>query len=301
MMLPERFDLHYIDEHGQPQRPIAIHRAIYGSLERFIGILMEHFAGAFPLWLAPVQAVVIPIADRHVEAAEELAAVLRAQRPAGRGGRLRQPDAEQDPARPGAEGAVHARPRRPRGRGPHRRRPPRGAEKGDAQETLGWDVLADRFAAESRPRARVIALAALGLELLQTVDDGFCRVREPEATPRLRLVDEHLHLDAAGPRPEIDLVLGLVQSAPTASTPAAVTGNSSAGCRFEIEGQERLRPRDRDLDVLRHRTGSAPEAVAAGPAIGSLRVEAGLPGQCSAAATSAGCRRPDPTGRRRAS
>ena len=78
-MLPERFDLNYIDEHGQPQRPIAIHRAIYGSLERFIGILVEHFAGAFPLWLAPVQAVVIPIADRHIEAGEELAVLLRSR------------------------------------------------------------------------------------------------------------------------------------------------------------------------------------------------------------------------------
>ncbi len=78
-MLPERFDLTYIDEAGQPQRPIAIHRAIYGSLERFIGILVEHFAGAFPLWLAPVQAVVIPIADRHLEAAEEFAGVLRSR------------------------------------------------------------------------------------------------------------------------------------------------------------------------------------------------------------------------------
>jgi threonyl-tRNA synthetase len=77
VMLPERFDLTYVDEHGQPQRPMAIHRAIYGSLERFIGILVEHFAGAFPLWLAPVQAVVIPIADRHLDAAEELAALLR--------------------------------------------------------------------------------------------------------------------------------------------------------------------------------------------------------------------------------
>ena len=120
VMLPERFDLTYIDENGQQQRPIAIHRAIYGSLERFIGILVEHFAGAFPLWLAPVQAVVIPIADRHIEAAEELAGVLRA-----RGLRVevdgsRQPDAEQDPARPGAEGPVHARPRRPRGRGADR-------------------------------------------------------------------------------------------------------------------------------------------------------------------------------------
>jgi threonyl-tRNA synthetase len=77
VMLPERFDLTYIDEDGKPQRPIAIHRAIYGSLERFIGILIEHFAGALPLWLAPVQAVIIPIADRHVPAAEELATVLR--------------------------------------------------------------------------------------------------------------------------------------------------------------------------------------------------------------------------------
>ncbi len=77
-MLPERFDLSYIDEAGQPVRPIAIHRAVYGSLERFIGILVEHFAGAFPLWLAPVQAVIIPIADRHVEPARELAVELQA-------------------------------------------------------------------------------------------------------------------------------------------------------------------------------------------------------------------------------
>ncbi len=78
VMLPERFDLVYIDADGQPKRPMAIHRAVYGSLERFIGILVEHYAGAFPLWLAPVQAVVVPIADRHVGPARELAAVLRA-------------------------------------------------------------------------------------------------------------------------------------------------------------------------------------------------------------------------------
>jgi threonyl-tRNA synthetase len=77
MMLPERFDLHYVDEDGEQQRPIAIHRAIYGSFERFIGILTEHFAGAFPFWCAPLQAMIIPIADRHNEAAQELAAVLR--------------------------------------------------------------------------------------------------------------------------------------------------------------------------------------------------------------------------------
>lgn len=79
VMLPERFDLTYIDETGQPQRPIAIHRAIYGSLERFIGILVEHFAGAFPFWMAPVQAVIVPIADRHVPPAEELATLLRSR------------------------------------------------------------------------------------------------------------------------------------------------------------------------------------------------------------------------------
>jgi threonyl-tRNA synthetase len=77
VMLPERFDLTYVDEAGKEQRPIAIHRAIYGSLERFIGILVEHFTGAFPLWVAPVQVAVIPIADRHVVGAGELAAILR--------------------------------------------------------------------------------------------------------------------------------------------------------------------------------------------------------------------------------
>jgi threonyl-tRNA synthetase len=58
---------------------MAIHRAIYGSLERFIGILIEHFGGAFPLWIAPVQAVIIPIADRHVDPAADLAGVLRSR------------------------------------------------------------------------------------------------------------------------------------------------------------------------------------------------------------------------------
>ena len=76
VMLPERFDCTYIDENGQAVRPMTIHRAIYGSLERFIGVLVEHFAGAFPAWCAPVQAVVIPIADRHVAAADELAGLM---------------------------------------------------------------------------------------------------------------------------------------------------------------------------------------------------------------------------------
>jgi threonyl-tRNA synthetase len=78
VMLPERFDCTYIDENGQAVRPMTIHRAIYGSLERFIGVLVEHFAGAFPVWCSPVQAILIPIADRHVEGARELAGLMEA-------------------------------------------------------------------------------------------------------------------------------------------------------------------------------------------------------------------------------
>ncbi len=78
VMLPERFDCTYIDEAGQAVRPMTIHRAIYGSLERFIGILVEHFAGAFPVWCSPVQAMLIPIADRHTEGARELAGLMEA-------------------------------------------------------------------------------------------------------------------------------------------------------------------------------------------------------------------------------
>jgi threonyl-tRNA synthetase len=63
--LPERFDLKYIGADNAEHRPVVIHRAIYGSFERFIALLIEHFAGAWPLWLAPVQAVVLPISDRH--------------------------------------------------------------------------------------------------------------------------------------------------------------------------------------------------------------------------------------------
>jgi threonyl-tRNA synthetase len=76
--LPERFGLEYITEEGRPARPAIIHRAILGSIERFLGILIEHTAGAFPVWLAPLQVVVIPIADRHVPYARTVADQLRA-------------------------------------------------------------------------------------------------------------------------------------------------------------------------------------------------------------------------------
>jgi threonyl-tRNA synthetase len=75
---PARFQLEYIGEDGQPHTPVMLHRAVTGSTERFLGVLIEHYAGAFPLWLAPVQAVVIPIADRHADYAAEVAAQLHA-------------------------------------------------------------------------------------------------------------------------------------------------------------------------------------------------------------------------------
>ena len=76
--LPQRFGLTYIGDDGKEHQPYMVHRALLGSLERFTGVLIEHYGGAFPVWLAPVQAVVIPIADRHLEYAEEVRAELAA-------------------------------------------------------------------------------------------------------------------------------------------------------------------------------------------------------------------------------
>lgn len=71
--MPERFALEYISEDGTSKRPVMLHRVIFGSIERFIGILTEHFAGAFPIWLAPVQAIVLPISDKHLDYADKIA------------------------------------------------------------------------------------------------------------------------------------------------------------------------------------------------------------------------------------
>ncbi len=75
--LPARFELEYVGEDNERHRPIMIHRALYGSMERFVAVMIEHFAGAFPAWLAPVQAMLIPVADRHLDYAHEVAAQLR--------------------------------------------------------------------------------------------------------------------------------------------------------------------------------------------------------------------------------
>ncbi len=76
--LPERFDLEYIGEDNKPHRPVMVHRALFGSIERFFGVMIEHYAGAFPFWLAPVQVAVLPITDRINEYAQGVGRELRA-------------------------------------------------------------------------------------------------------------------------------------------------------------------------------------------------------------------------------
>ena len=70
--LPQRFDINYIEEDGQKYQPIMLHRALMGSLERFFGCLVEHYAGAFPLWLAPIQIILLPITDQNHEYSDEV-------------------------------------------------------------------------------------------------------------------------------------------------------------------------------------------------------------------------------------
>ncbi len=149
VMLPERFDLSYVDENGEHLRPVAIHRAIYGSLERFIGVLIEHTGGALPFWCAPVQAVIVPIADRHVDAARELAGLL-----GPRGIRVEVDDSSnrmQNKIRLAQEQKVpymlvlgdrevEARTAAPRTRA------------GEQLEAVAWETLAERFVDEAAAR-----------------------------------------------------------------------------------------------------------------------------------------------------
>src|SRR5260370_14902690 len=75
--LPQRFDLEYVAEDGSRKQPLMVHRALYASVERFFGVLLEHYAGAFSVWLSPVHVAMIPIAERHTEYADKVAAQLR--------------------------------------------------------------------------------------------------------------------------------------------------------------------------------------------------------------------------------
>lgn len=75
--MPERFGLEYISEDGSAHRPVMLHRVIFGSIERFIGILIEHYAGALPVWLTPVQIIILPISDRHIDYSKEIMQQLK--------------------------------------------------------------------------------------------------------------------------------------------------------------------------------------------------------------------------------
>ena len=118
--LPRRFALEYIGEDGKAHQPLMVHRALYGSIERFFGILIEHYAGAFPVWLAPVQAIVLPITDRQTEYAKKIQKQLDAA-----GFRVTVDDRSekvnlQNPRSADAEDSVHAGGGRPRAAEPNR-------------------------------------------------------------------------------------------------------------------------------------------------------------------------------------
>jgi threonyl-tRNA synthetase len=113
--LPERFDLSFTDRDGAKKRPIMVHRAIYGSLERFAGVLIEHYGGKFPFWLAPTQVALIPIREAHAEYCRELAAPARLRWPARRVHGRRRAHEQEDQGGRARQGAVPPDRRRPRG------------------------------------------------------------------------------------------------------------------------------------------------------------------------------------------
>ena len=124
--MPERFEITYAGDDNAEHRPAMVHRALFGSFERFIGILIEHFAGAFPLWIAPLQVSVLPVADRHNEYAQSVVDEARRRGHPRRGGHplgVRRP---QDRGGRGAARPLHPGGRRSRGRGRQRVGAPQG-------------------------------------------------------------------------------------------------------------------------------------------------------------------------------
>ncbi len=136
--MPARFELAYTGADNQEHTPVMIHRALFGSYERFIGIMIEHYAGELPLWLAPVQAIVLPVSDRFNEYAASVRDSLRGDRDPGGAGRPQRVDRAQDPRRGAAQDPVHAGRRRARagGAGGVRARAPRRRSRQHAQRGL---------------------------------------------------------------------------------------------------------------------------------------------------------------------
>ena len=154
--MPERFELSYQGEDNAEHRPVMIHRALLGSMERFAGILIEHYGGRFPVWLAPVQAAVLPVSDQFTDYAREVKARARGRRGPGARGRALRVGRAQDPRRRAGEGAADARRRRARAGGRHRlgalaraRRPRRGRDRRARR-----DLRRARFACDLGPGAR---------------------------------------------------------------------------------------------------------------------------------------------------
>ena len=182
--MPARFGLSYMGADNSEHPVFVIHRAFFGSFERFIGILTEHYAGAFPFWLAPVQARVIPVGEQHREAVHELRAAARGGRLPGRRGRARRHARQADPRRRAREGAVHDRLRRPRV----------GCVARSAR--AGWGAVDD----EPRGTARTVPRRdCYDLDLKEGADHcpSPSRAREPARVQPSRLDEEMWPLRAA--------------------------------------------------------------------------------------------------------
>ena len=157
--LPGRLGAFYIDEHSNKVTPVMLHRAMFGSLERFTGILIEHYAGHFPLWLAPLQAVVATIISDADDYAREVVAAARRARPAGRGGPAQREDQLQGARALARQGAGAAGGRQEGGGRAHRLDPParQGGPERDGRSTSRWQSLADEAVAPDVRREKKAA------------------------------------------------------------------------------------------------------------------------------------------------
>ena len=164
--MPEQFELTYTGADNAEHRPAMIHRALMGSFERFIGILIEHYAGELPLWLAPVQAIVLPIADRHVPYAHLVATELAPARHPGGGRRPHRVGRAQDPRRGAAEDPLHARGGRQGGGRPEGGRPPPPRGRLGRRVGVGARRPADATRSRAAPRSAAILAANEGHRVL---------------------------------------------------------------------------------------------------------------------------------------
>ena len=184
-VLPERFGLEYIGPDNQPHRPVMIHRAPLGSMERFMGILIEHFAGAFPLWLAPEQVRVLPISDKVAEYAEQVLARLleaRLPRDASTCGPRRSAPRSATPSSRRSRSCWSSAPRRPR------------ARRSPIRDRLGGDLGAMPLDAGDRP-----AQVAEAESRKSPADRAACRrPRRPRKRPKTTRIDRDVEWNSAG-------------------------------------------------------------------------------------------------------